>query len=444
MTQKVLLINPWAFDFAAFDLWAKPMGLLYLSTWLKKAGADVYLVDCLDRLHPESGAKAKKERWIPGTGQWKRTPLSLPEVYRGIPRRYCRYGLPIEVFRREAAEVPKPDVILVGSSMTYWYPGVHLAIEQVREIWPQVPVILGGNYPTLCQEHARRHAGADLVVRGPVEMVPAETIRDLTGFELDMKIDFETDRPDLDLYPRLEAAPLMTSRGCPFRCPYCASHQLFGGFLQRPVDGILAEIEDRVARLGIRHFAFYDDALLLNAETHLVPLLEAIIHDKMDVRFHAPNGLHVGAISSNLARLMYAAGFKTLRLGLETLEPDRRNQLGKKVPTGAFRSAVINLKKAGFKDEQIGIYILMGLPGQPLEEVLTTTEIVRNTGGRPYLAEYSPLPGTKLWHEAVRSSPFPLEEEPLFHNNSFFPCRGTDFTWERAWAIKRKALGQSA
>jgi len=38
MQKRILLINPWIHDFAAYDLWAKPAGLLYLASTLKKNG----------------------------------------------------------------------------------------------------------------------------------------------------------------------------------------------------------------------------------------------------------------------------------------------------------------------------------------------------------------------------------------------------------------------
>jgi hypothetical protein len=52
------------------------------------------------------------------------------------------------------------------------------------------------------------------------------------------------------------------------------------------------------------------------------------------------------------------------------------------------------------------------------------------------LAEYSPVPGTALWAESCRLSPFPLAEEPLTHNNSILPLRWAGLTLERLQALK--------
>ena len=63
---------------------------------------------------------------------------------------------------------------------------------------------------------------------------------------------------------------------------------------------------------------------------------------------------------------------------------------------------------------------------------------VRELGATPVLALYSPIPGTALWSEALAASPYDLENEPLYHNNSLFPC-WPNFSWERYTRLKRLA-----
>ena len=441
MRGEVLLVNPWITDFAAFDLWARPLGLLYLAAGLIRAGAGVRLIDCLDRLHPESRAPGGGKTRAAGTGHWFRTPLPTPEPLRDIPRRFARYGLPEKVFRSDLLGGPRPDLVLVTSSMTYWYPGVRSAIRITKETLPDVPVVLGGTYATLCREHAEKYSGADRVAPGPGESGLASVAGDLAGLDMGNAFNapWSAFRPALELYPQLEFAPLLTARGCPMRCPYCASHRLYPAFEPRSAEDVIDEIEDRHVRLGLKDFTFFDDALLVDPDRRLAPVLETVIRNRWPLRFHAPNGLHVGLITPDLARLMKAAGFQTIRLGVESLDPDRGRELGDKVGLGDFETAVAALRGAGFTTDQIGGYILFGLPGQDLEEVLATARLVKRAGVRPFLAEYSPLPDTALWASAVQASPFDLRREPLYHNNTFFPCRGPSFSWKAAWEIKRRA-----
>lgn len=446
MRPRVLLINPWIYDFAAFDLWAKPLGLLYLGAFLQKSGYDVRLVDCMDRLHPDASGHGARAGRIRGTGHWRREVMPTPEVLKSTPRRFARYGLSEEAFLKALAIKLKPDLVLVTSIMTYWYPGVHRVIELIREVWPGMKIILGGNYATLCRDHARRYSGADIVISGPVESSFFELenalLADHRDYDSSQKLSWSEVWPALGLYPDLDFAPLLTSRGCPGSCPYCASSLLFPFFQQRPVEDVLAEIEDRHRTFGISDFTFFDDALLIKAETHLRPILEGVLGRGLNLNFHAPNGLHLASIDLDLARLMFKAGFKTLRLGLETLDWEQQAEWGGKVGAGQFEQAINSLVEAGFSSRQIGVYLLYGLPEQSLDEVLETALTVKAQGARPYLSEFSPIPGTILWPEVKKHSEFDLEAEPLYHNNSFFPFRGPGFSWEKVQEVKRRILSR--
>ena len=64
----------------------------------------------------------------------------------------------------------------------------------------------------------------------------------------------------------------------------------------------------------------------------------------------------------------------------------------------------------------------MGLPAQTYKQVGETIKYVEKAGALPYLSEYSPLPHTQMWEEAVEVSRFNVRDEPLFHNNTLFPC----------------------
>ena len=119
---------------------------------------------------------------------------------------------------------------------------------------------------------------------------------------------------------------------------------------------------------------------------------------------------------------LFKAGLKAIRLGLETSDPQLQDNLGKKFATGEFERAVFHLKAAGFRSDQLGVYIFMGLPGQSHDQVAQTIAYVGKVGAVPYLSEYSPIPHTELWEAAVKTSRFDLTSEPLFHNNSILPC----------------------
>ncbi len=437
-SPHILCINPWIHDFAAFDFWAKPLGLLSIAAILREKGLKVSYIDCLDRFHPQE-PKAVKVLWD-GRGPFRKTEIALPRGLEHIEKKFSRYGIKPQWFASDLKQIQKPDLIFVTSLMTYWAAGVNETLEMIKEIYPYVPIVLGGIYASLCFEHASQNTVADLVIKGPGEPQLKKIIKTFTEFELDdSNLSGDLDAlpfAALDLQHTLAYAPILTSRGCPFSCEYCASSFLEPELRQRSPENVFKEIAHWHQQYGVKNFAFYDDALLVNAKLYAFPLFEKIIASGMDLFFHTPNALHIKAVSEQAARLMFKAGFKTIRLGLETTDFSKNRNHDIKVGKNDFYTAINNLKAAGFEKNQVGAYLLCGLPGQNLDDVERSMQIVKNTGILPVLAYYTPIPHTAMWKTAVAQSKFDLEKHPVFTNNTLFPCINSSEKIERISQLK--------
>jgi radical SAM superfamily enzyme YgiQ (UPF0313 family) len=292
----------------------------------------------------------------------------------------------------------------------------------------------------LCPDHAERVSGADFILKGHEISRVIFLLKEITGKKDDSNnLNDELDNlpfPAFDLARRGDYVTILSSRGCPYRCSYCASSRLFPKIERRNPLKVADEIGYWVNSLGIKNIAFYDDALLFEPEGHIVPLLEEIQKRGYRVRFYTPNGLFCREISYKVAVLLYKSGFIQPRLGLETVDPDMQRSTGGKVTNEDFENAVENLIRAGFNPGDIGVYLLAGLPGQRWEDVKKGIDRVIDTGARPYIAEYSPVPGTKLWEEALKFSPFPIDKDPIYHNNSIMPCQWEGFTYYNLQELK--------
>lgn len=450
MNKNILLVNPWIYDFAAYDFWLKPLGLLYLGAWLSANNFEVQLIDCLDAFYPELDKEIfikLPKRKMSGCGSLPRENIEKPHPLNKISRRYKRYGITPRLFLSELKKKNRPDIVLVSSMMTYWYPGVTDTIGLIREVWPGVPIALGGIYATLCHDHAQRKSGADFILAGEGETKLPELLKYL--FNID--VSYTVNPANLDSYPwpridlidHIHFIPVLTSKGCPFRCSYCASHLLNKTYRVRDPIRVVDEIEYWHRRLGIKNVTFYDDALFFYTHERSVTFLKEIIRRKLNCIFHCPNGLHLLAMTPDICRLMYEAGFKTIRFGLETTCEDRQAALGAKVNNIEMKEAVLSLRKAGYLPSDIGVYLLCGLPDQTSNEIYESIRFVQSCGARPILAEFSPIPGTPMWEEAVRSALYPISDEPLFHNNSLLPCRHeslSEKTYQKLKTLTRDSL----
>jgi len=442
--MNLLLINPWIYDFAAFDLWIKPLGLLHIASFLEKFGYKIYLIDCLDRHEPLLKKIHKK---LPKAnefdcGKFFSEEVEKPYPLKDVPRKYKRYGIPMEVFEEKLSRIPYPDAVGITSSMTYWYHGVFEAIKKVKEKFPSTPVILGGIYATLCYEHAKKHSGADYVVRGEGEMAVLKILDKIGRVKRNYsKIPWqkikENTPPAYHLIPQARSAAILTSKGCPFKCSYCASPILEKCFAQQEPERVLKKIEYLAKDVGIKDIAFYDDALLVNAKRHIIPILEGVVKKfKREVRFHTPNGLHIKFIDGKIANLFHAANFKTIRLSFESIDPQIQKNSSGKTSKEDLIKAVENLVRAGYKEEDLGVYIMVGLPNQGTQEVVKTIEFVKKTGARIKIAEFSPIPGTPEFKKATKESFLPLKGEPLYHNNSCFYLWNKKISYEDLVHIK--------
>lgn len=450
-----VLVQPPVYDFALFDLYLKPLGLLRIGRWLEERGWDVRFVDALDyRDSASTAALGKPKRHTDGTGKFHRQRAVYPQSLPPIGRTYARYGILPEVLEGRLLEAVgdegrlaaaaegqvysadrqrahrsggTPDAVFVSTGMTYWYPGVEEVCRIVRRTWPGAPLYTGGVYATLLPDHCKKTTGADAVVQGEDYTVLRKDLEKrglpAPGIEI-------PEVPLLDVPVWDDASVLRLNRGCPLRCRYCASGLLCGGFVPGDRETVYGWFK-RLYRRGVRNFAFYDDALLFRKEEILRPFLEQVekcCGPSGSVRFYTPNAVHLRYLDMETAVLMLRAGFQEIRIGFESADSGFHDLYDDKFEPAEVKDKLTAVTQAGFSSREVRVYILTGLPGQYAEEAEASVRYAEEAGVRITLARYSPVPGTGLWKESVRKSRYPIAEEPLFHNNTFFPMEWEGFT----------------
>jgi hypothetical protein len=406
MKPKILLVNPPIYDFAAYDFWLKPAGMLRVAGFLR-GKADFKLFDYLDRLNPFMAGQKKLEsdRW--GRGRFYCLQIPIPSVLQTIPRYFRRFGLPRNLFTDFLAKEVPFDFVMVQTTMTYWYNGLQEIIEDIRKLQPQAKIILGGNYVTLCHDHAQM-LGADLLVEGTNH----EPLWEYLGIQPDMH-----QSALWEIYDKLKVGVLKLTEGCPFSCTYCSVPKVYGKFKPRSLEHSLVELE-LLYQHGAGNIAFYDDALLFEADKVLIQFLSEVLKRNISVNFHSPNALNARFITKDLAELMVRAGFKTFYLGFESASAQWQKKTGSKVFSDELERATRYLINAGAEPDNITAYQILGHPHIGIQQLEASMRFVNSLGIRGMLADFSPIPGTpdgeycRKWVDM---------DEPLMHNKTAFP-----------------------
>ena len=429
---RLLLFQPPIYDFALFDLFLKPYGLLRLGRWFEASGYDVAFINGLDYKDAITNKTlGSPRRNSNGTGKFPRIRTPLPKGVES-KRSFGRYGVLNNILKNKVKDV-NPDIIFVTSGMTYWYKGVVEAVSICKELFPGIPVLTGGIYANLMPDHCKTSTGADYVVAGNTE----ESIKIiLKAHSLPLPAGAIPTSPLMLRDVWKDAGVLRLNEGCPFHCDYCASDLLCKKFIKGRAEIAFESLLEMHGRFGTGNFAFYDDALLVNSDLSIKPFLEMVIRKNLHLKLYLPNAVHLQFLDKETASLMKRAGFQEIRLGYESSSSNFHADYDDKFPEDDLFRVVETLKNAGFSKNRITAYVLGGLPGQLWRDVEQTIKTAAFTDIRVSLAEYSPVPRTSLWGKSMELCPFPLDSEPLFHNNSFFPMQWDGYTVENMNYLK--------
>ncbi|MCK5573315.1 MAG: B12-binding domain-containing radical SAM protein, partial [Bacteroidetes bacterium] len=185
-----------------------------------------------------------------------------------------------------------------------------------------VPVILGGIHATLAPEEAQSHA--DAVVVGDAEPVWTEILADVAAGMLRRRYQSDFDIPQKDVFPQREhfhgkgylpVSLVQFTRGCPFRCSFCAIAKFFGSTHRcRPVESVVREIEQN----DLRMILFTDDNLTANRER-----AKELFRALKPLRVHWASQVSVDvAADPELLELMAESGCMGQLIGFDSISLD--------------------------------------------------------------------------------------------------------------------------
>lgn len=198
---------------------------------------------------------------------------------------------------------------------------------------------------------------------------------------------------------------LLTSRGCPYNCTYCASSCIWSSVRWHSAERTVAEIKNWVGKYKANHFLVYDDLFIAN-----LPRLEKMINllekenllGKIDFEILARANL----ITERACILLKKLNATTVSVGFESGSPKILKYLkGTTVTVEHGKKAIDLLDKYGFAT--YGLFMI-GSPGETEEDLKMTYEMVKDPKIKVLNVNVTmPFPGTVLWHDALRDKIYP-------------------------------------
>ena len=281
----------------------------------------------------------------------------------------------------------RPDLICI-SMMTYMYKYNYEFIEKIKENFPYTKIVIGGPHLSNFRERVLEECKSidfGVVLEGDQTIVDLckendpSKIKGLIYREKE-KINFTGEREfikDLDSvsFPKykkfeIEKYPkhinIVSSRGCPFNCIFCASKLVIGKmFRARSSKNIIKEIKYWYER-GYRSFGFVDDNFTLIRE-RVVDICKELKESGMnDLYLECPNGIRADKVDYELLKLMRGVGFKSIAIGVESGNDLILKRLNKGETVEQIEQTIRNALELGYN---ITLFFLIGSPGETIKEV---------------------------------------------------------------------------
>lgn len=408
----VTLINPPQFfsklQFAAGVI--PPLGLMYLSSFLRSKGHDVQIIDSV---------------------------VERSDNYYNIEDEISCRGMNIDDIICRIQD----DVKLIGITnlFSFAFPIVRKLSKEIKKVFPAVPIVVGGAHPSATPIETIQNTCIDYVIISEGEKTLNELVENIDHEEYIRRLDgicFERKNgelvfnpktkfienldslpfPSRDLVPleqyyRVHEAhgpskdrwsPVISSRGCPFKCTFCTSNLWNRHYRYRTPENVVDELEECVKRFGITEFHFEDENLTLNKK-RTIDICNEIQKRHLDIRWQTPNGIRASVTDREMLSNMKASGCFHITVAPESgskrvlNEIIHKNQDLEQIKDVVGFSSAIGLKTAA--------YFVIGLPGETTEEVNMSIrfacELARSGLDEVAFSNFIPLPGSELYKKLM-------------------------------------------
>jgi radical SAM superfamily enzyme YgiQ (UPF0313 family) len=188
--------------------------------------------------------------------------------------------------------------------------------------------------------------------------------------------------------------PLLASRGCPEFCTYCP-HRIRAGYRARAIANIVDEIE-RLCDQVTRPYIIFRDPLFTEQRERCVQLCDEIHRRGLMLTFEAETRLD--RLDIELLDTLYAAGFRAMSFGVESLDPATLKKSGRRpIPQQHQREIMVHCRKLGIVT---AAFYVLGFLQDDWNSIAATIDYATDMGST--FAQFkmlTPYPGTPMFKQ---------------------------------------------
>lgn len=462
--MKVLLINPPQTFYPGSDQPAGnlPIGLMYIAAVLQKAGIPVEILDA----------------FMEATFQKNGETITV--------------GMPFEQIKQEIT-ARKPDIVGISGPFTCQIENSIKVSNLVKEANSDILTVMGGPHVTLVpKEFLEEAKNVDIAVAGEGEYAMLDIVQAFESkkqlsqilgiaYRQDGKVMVNPSRPlienlddlpypaydlvDMEQYLSPEkigyrsfqdrAISMITSRGCPFNCCFCAVHLHMGQrFRAHSAEYVLDHIQYVVDKFRVKNIFFEDDNLTLDIK-RFEAICDGIINRKIKVSWETPNGVRADCLNMELLKKMKQSGANSIFVGVESGDQQILDKvICKSLDLGRVVEFAKDAQKIGLKT---GAFYIIGFPGETKDNMQHTVdfalELKRKYDVGMHLFAATPSYGTRLYEECKAKGYLPSDLTwnsfaqarqakgmPLITTNEFTPAEVKEIAAKALAEYKKLSL----
>ena len=423
-----------------------PIGLAYIAAVLKEAGRPYCVIDATGEALDAAGPYDLRDDFVVQG-------LTMEELVERIPE--------------------DTKIIGVGCMFSFYWPITRLVIENIRARFPDALIVIGGEHVTALPEFSLGDSPADVAVLGegeetflallnawdteqPLADVPGLAFKHKgeivnTGLSARTRDIDSIPFPDWDSFPIEEyisrhqtnglnmgrSMPILTTRGCPYRCTFCSSPDMWTTrYVQHSPKRVVDEMALYVKKYNVTNFDSQDLTAIVK-RSWSIQLCEELISRDLNITWQMPTGTRSEVFDEEVVDLLYRSGCQLLSFAPESGLPEILREIKKQIDLDNLFKGIRGALRRGFK---ISCFVVIGLPMECPDALKMTMGMIRKFAMMGVhdvtVNKFVPYPGSVIFQKLLAEGKVQLSDEFFLSTMDLYTKNSPSF----ADAIAPKSL----